>query len=99
MVLKMPSDIGSAWFKAPTKRKHRTYNKLSLAVQKRMRELARTFVFDNNATLNLILSGVENNTSREIPMLLKKGYYEADISTLPSGDYSFTASVKDENEK
>lgn len=56
-----------------------------------------TFVFDNNATLNLILSGVENNTSREIPMLLKKGYYEADISTLPSGDYSFTASVKDEN--
>ncbi|MGB5482860.1 MAG: VWA domain-containing protein, partial [Eudoraea sp.] len=56
-----------------------------------------TFVFDNNATLNLILSGIENNTSRQIPMLLKKGYYEADISTLPSGDYSFTASVKDEN--
>ncbi len=56
-----------------------------------------TFVFDNNATLNLILSGIENNTSRQIPMLLKNGYYEADISTLPSGDYSFTASVKDEN--
>ncbi|MGB5271918.1 MAG: VWA domain-containing protein [Eudoraea sp.] len=56
-----------------------------------------TFIFDNNATLNLILSGIENNTSRQIPMLLKNGYYEADISTLPSGDYSFTASVKDEN--
>lgn len=56
-----------------------------------------TFVFDNNATLNLILSGIENNTSRQIPMLLKNGYYEADISMLPSGDYSFTASVKDEN--
>ena len=56
-----------------------------------------TFVFDNNATINVVLNSIENNTSRQIPMLLKKGYYEADISTLPSGDYSFTASVKDEN--
>jgi hypothetical protein len=32
-----------------------------------------------------------------MPMLLKNGYYEADIRTLPSGDYSFTASVMDEN--
>jgi hypothetical protein len=52
MVLKVPSDIGSAWFKAPAKRKHRTYNKLSFAVQQRMRELARTFVFDNNNFLD-----------------------------------------------
>ena len=56
-----------------------------------------TFVFDNNATINLILNSIENNTSRQIPMLLKNGYYEADIRTLPSGDYDFTASVKDEN--
>ena len=56
-----------------------------------------TFVFDNNATINVVLNSIENNTSRQIPMLLKNGYYEADISTLPSGDYSFTASVKDEN--
>ncbi len=56
-----------------------------------------TFVFDNNATINLILNSIENNSSTQIPMLLKNGYYEADIRTLPSGDYSFTASVKDEN--
>ncbi|MEP0134232.1 MAG: vWA domain-containing protein [Eudoraea sp.] len=56
-----------------------------------------TFVFDNNATINLILNSIENNTSRQIPMLLKNDYYEADIRTLPSGDYDFTASVKDEN--
>jgi hypothetical protein len=56
-----------------------------------------TFVFDNNATINLMLNSIENNTSRQIPMLLKNGYYEADIRTLPSGDYDFTASVKDEN--
>jgi len=56
-----------------------------------------TFVFDDNATINLELNSIDTNTSREIPMLLKSGYYEADIRTLPSGDYSFTASVKDEN--
>ena len=56
-----------------------------------------TFVFDDNATINLVLNSIDNNISREIPMLLKNGYYEADIRTLPSGDYSFTASVKDEN--
>lgn len=56
-----------------------------------------TFVFDNNATINLVLNSAENNTSRQIPMLLKNGYYEADIRTLPSGNYIFTASVKDEN--
>ncbi|MGB5228839.1 MAG: vWA domain-containing protein [Eudoraea sp.] len=56
-----------------------------------------TFVFDDNATINLELNSIDTNTSREIPMLLKSGYYEADIRTLPSGGYSFTASVKDEN--
>ena len=56
-----------------------------------------TFVFDDNATINLVLNSIENNISREIPMLLKNGYYEADIRTLQSGDYSFTASVNDEN--
>lgn len=56
-----------------------------------------TFVFDDNATINLVLNSIDNNISREIPMLLKNGYYEADIRTLPSGDYSFTASVNDEN--
>ncbi|WP_297703912.1 vWA domain-containing protein [uncultured Eudoraea sp.] len=56
-----------------------------------------TFVFDDNATINLVLNSIANNTSRQFPMLLKNGYYEADIRTLPSGDYSFTANVKDEN--
>ena len=56
-----------------------------------------TFVFDDNATINLVLNSIDNNISREIPMLLKNGYYEADIRTLQSGDYSFTASVNDEN--
>ena len=30
-------------------------------------------------------------------MLMKGGYYEADLTDLPSGDYTFTATVKDKN--
>ncbi len=56
-----------------------------------------TFVFDNNATINITINGLENSTSRQIPMLLRNGYYEADIRTLPPGDYNFVANVKDEN--
>jgi len=56
-----------------------------------------TFVFDNNATINILLNSVENSISRQIPMLLKDGYYEADIRTLPPGGYNFTATVKDKN--
>ncbi|UCD60190.1 MAG: VWA domain-containing protein [Flavobacteriaceae bacterium] len=56
-----------------------------------------TFVFDNNATLKILISGIDNNIRRQMPMLLKDGYYEADIRTLPSGNYSFTANVEDKN--
>lgn len=55
------------------------------------------FVFDNNATINIQLNGIDNTVQRQIPMLLQDGYYEADIRTLPPGDYSFTVNVKDEN--
>ena len=58
-----------------------------------------TFVFDSNATIKLSINGVGNSIARQIPMLLKNGYYEADIRTLPSGEYSFTASVENENLK
>ncbi len=58
-----------------------------------------TFVFDTNATIRLSINGIGNSISRQIPMLLKKGYYEADIRTLPSGEYSFTVNVENENLK
>jgi hypothetical protein len=56
-----------------------------------------TFVFDNNATINILLNGIGNDISRQIPFLLKDGYYEADIRTLPPGDYNFTANVEGDN--
>ncbi len=54
-----------------------------------------TFVFDSNATINILISGIGSNISRQLPMLLKDGYYEADIRTLPSGNYNFTVDVND----
>ena len=55
------------------------------------------FVFDPNASISLKLKGEKNGVSNEIPMLIKGNFYEADLSTLPAGEYSFTITVKDEN--
>jgi hypothetical protein len=56
-----------------------------------------TFVFDGNATINILLTGIDNDIRRQLPMLLKAGYYETDIRTLPPGSYNFTVNVKDQN--
>jgi hypothetical protein len=58
-----------------------------------------TFRFDPNATLLLKVEGMGNNENREIPMLLKGTFYEADLSDLPAGKYQFTASVAGEDRK
>lgn len=55
------------------------------------------FVFDSNADISLKIKGRENNVTKEIPMLLKSTYFEADIADLPSGNYNFTVTVKNEN--
>ena len=55
------------------------------------------FVFDSNASLLLKIKSSESNLSQEIPMLLKNNFYEADLSDIPAGQYTFTVKVKDEN--
>lgn len=51
------------------------------------------FVFDSNASINIKVESKSTNTSVEVPMLLKDGYYEADLSNLPPGKYDFVATV------
>tara|TARA_R110000822_G_scaffold112144_2_gene243006 strand:- start:69 stop:2102 length:2034 start_codon:yes stop_codon:yes gene_type:complete len=51
------------------------------------------FVFDSNASINIKVESKSTNTSVEVPMLLKDGYYEADLSNLPPGKYDFAATV------
>ncbi len=56
-----------------------------------------TFVFDDNAELTLELKNTKSGSSTQIPMLLKNNFYEADLSDLPSGSYSFKVRAKDDN--
>lgn len=51
------------------------------------------FVFDSNASITIKVEGKSTNTSVDVPMLLKDGYYEADLSNLPPGKYDFAATV------
>ncbi len=55
------------------------------------------FEMDRNASLILKIRGKGNNIVKEIPMLLKDSFYQADLGDLPSGDYAFTVLVTDEN--
>lgn len=55
------------------------------------------FVFDANATMVLRVKEEENGFSKEIPMLLQNGFYEADLLSIPAGRYDFTVSVEEEN--
>ena len=58
-----------------------------------------TFSFDSNTNLILQLKNSDTGASTEIPMLLKNGFYEADLSDRPAGQYQFSVSVKNENLK
>jgi len=55
------------------------------------------FVFDPNASLVLTLKNTNDESTSEIPMLLKSNFYEADLSYLPSGKYLFSVTVGNEN--
>ncbi|WKB81130.1 VWA domain-containing protein [Cellulophaga lytica] len=51
------------------------------------------FEFNANATVVLKIKNKEKSIYKEIPMLLNGFTYKADLSSLPAGDYTFTATV------
>lgn len=55
------------------------------------------FEFDSNATIVLKINNKEKTIYKEIPMLLNGFNYKADLSSLPAGDYTFTATVTNTN--
>ncbi|MDX1315110.1 MAG: VWA domain-containing protein, partial [Eudoraea sp.] len=55
----------------------------------------RAYQFDGNAELQIQIRP-KDGTATERNMLLKQGYYEADLSDLEPGDYEFTVSVEEE---
>ncbi|WP_420322493.1 VWA domain-containing protein [Flagellimonas sp.] len=58
-----------------------------------------SFNFDPNSSLTLKCTSVEGNFSRDLPMLLKGNYFEADLSDFPAGEYSFTVTKQQDNGK
>ena len=57
----------------------------------------KNYEFDANASLNIVLTNIDNNNSTTLPFVLKNTNYQVDLSGLEPGDYSFTVSVVNEN--
>ncbi|WP_339627141.1 VWA domain-containing protein [uncultured Maribacter sp.] len=54
------------------------------------------FLFDPNAKMKIRVKDKKTNSSQDNPMVLKNGYFEADLSNLLTGEYDFTVSVENE---
>ena len=55
------------------------------------------FLFDSNAKINIRVTDTKNKKSVSSPMVLKNGYFEADLSNLLPGEYNFIVSVENES--
>lgn len=56
-----------------------------------------TYVFDPNAEIIVTVTNSATKASKKTPMILKNGYFEADLTNLPPGEYSLAAKVTGEN--
>jgi len=54
------------------------------------------FLFDPNAKVKIIVTNTKTKRSQSNPMVLKNGYFEADLSNLLAGEYSFIVSVEND---
>ena len=50
----------------------------------------KNYEYDSEASLSIILKNEENNTVREIPLLLNNSNYMVDLSGIEAGNYDFT---------
>lgn len=57
----------------------------------------QSYNFDPRAALELQVENKETGEVRQIPFLLKGSSFEVDLSSLPAGDYSFSAKVSGED--
>ncbi len=54
------------------------------------------FLFDPNAKVTIKVTNTSSKNVQTNPMVLKKGYFEADLSNLIAGSYEFVVSVEKE---
>ncbi|WP_299122922.1 VWA domain-containing protein [uncultured Winogradskyella sp.] len=50
----------------------------------------KNYEFDSEASLSIIIKNKEDNSIREVPLLLNNGNYNVDLSGIASGQYDFT---------
>ncbi|WP_179319877.1 vWA domain-containing protein [Winogradskyella helgolandensis] len=50
----------------------------------------KTFEFDNSASLSIVLNNKDDESIREVPLLLNNGNYTVDLSGINAGLYDFT---------
>ncbi|WP_027066919.1 hypothetical protein [Maribacter sp. Hel_I_7] len=56
-----------------------------------------TFLFDKNAKVSIKVTNTDTQKSQINPMVLKNGFFEADLSNLVAGEYDFVVSVEKES--
>ncbi len=56
-----------------------------------------TYVFNPNATINVAITNGGTKRVNNMPMVLKNGYFEADMTNLLPGAYTFSVKVEGEN--
>ena len=54
------------------------------------------FMFNPNSKMKIRVTNRKTNSSQDYPMVLKNGYFEADLSNLLAGEYDFKVSVINE---
>ncbi len=71
------------------------YGNASIKIQAEY--FTKNYEFDRRGNLAIIIKNKNTEATQTIPMLLKNNSYEADLSSLPSGNYDYTVTVRGEN--
>lgn len=56
----------------------------------------QNYEFNNSASLTIMVKNQETEQQSTFPLLLKSNFYEVNLSSLASGEYSYTVSVSEE---
>jgi hypothetical protein len=56
----------------------------------------KNFVFNPNANISIRIKNMETKELFISPLILKKNYYEIDLSSMNAGDYSFNVTLEDD---
>lgn len=67
------------------------------SIKIRAEYFTKNYEFDRRGNLRIAVKNTETEASQTIPMILKNNTYEADLSSLSSGNYNYTVSVIGEN--